>query len=111
MSEKAKERAEPPEPAPVVIGGIRYEAVLWGKSRGLGQNGGLIEALDEQSGESLWVLKVYDIDYSEDMETDKLDLFIEELAADGPDALRVVNERGRRYRIDLRDRTVRQIMN
>lgn len=109
MSEIAKERAEPPEPAPVVIDGIRYEAVLWGKSRGLGQNGGLIEALDEQSGESLWVLKVYDIDYSVDMEPDKLDLFIEELAADGPDALRVVNEHGRRYRIDLRDHTVREI--
>lgn len=109
MSEKAKERAEPPEPAPVVIDGIRYEAVLWGKSRGLGQNGGLIEALDSQTGESLWVLKVYDIDYSVDMEPDKLDLFIEELSADGPDALRVVNEHGRRYRIDLRDRTIREI--
>ncbi|WP_209426918.1 hypothetical protein [Pararhodobacter sp. SW119] len=111
MSEMAKERAEPPEPEPVVIDGVRYEALLWGKARGLGQNGGLIEAFDNRSGDSLWVLKVYDIDYDVDMEGDKLDLFIEELAAEGPEALRVVTERGGRYRIDLRDRSVRAITN
>jgi len=30
-----KERAEPPEPAAVVLGGVRYQSLPWGKARGL----------------------------------------------------------------------------
>src|SRR5258705_13395578 len=35
-----KERADGPTAAPVSRGGVRYEAIVWGRSRGLAQNGG-----------------------------------------------------------------------
>lgn len=111
MTEMSKERAEPPVPDPVTVGAIRYEALLWGKARGLEQNGGYLEAFDAHTDESLWVLKVYDIDYSIDMEPDKLDVFIEELSADADGILTVVNEKGRRFRVDPNDRSVREIWN
>lgn len=105
--ETAKERAEPPEPAPVIVGDLRIEALLWGKARDLGQNGGLIEAFDRRTGESLWVLKVYEIDYGADMEGDKLDTFIEEMTAEPDGSVTVRDEKGRRYRVDPESRTVR----
>ncbi len=110
MSEKAKERGEPPRPEPVIIGNVRYEALLWGKARDLGQNGGYIEAFDNDTGESLWVLKVYDVDYSRDMEDDKLDVFIESITVEETYVLQILNERGRTFRLDLRDQSVCEIL-
>lgn len=107
--EMSKERAEPPEPGPVTVGSVRYEALLWGKARGLEQNGGYIEAFDTSSDESLWVLKVYDVDYDIDMEEDKLDVFIEEMDVDDDGHLRILNEKGRRFRVDTSDRSVQEV--
>jgi hypothetical protein len=104
--EKTKERLEPPEVEPVVIGSVRYEALMWGKARDLGQNGGYIEAFDRTTGDSLWILKIYDVTYDGDMEGDKQDVFIEEMRADDSGLLWITDERGRRYRVDVRDQTV-----
>lgn len=106
-----KERAEPEDPDPVVLGGIRYEALHWGKVRGLGQNGGYIAAIDTRTGEELWILKVYDVSYESDMEADKLDVFITGIEPDGDHALTVRNEKGRAFRVDLRDQSVRELTN
>lgn len=107
---KDKERAEPPQPHPVQLGGVRYEALLWGKARGLGQNGGLLAAFDAASGKELWTLKVYDVHYNAAIEGDKQDRFIETLAADGPHHLLVQAERGAgRFRVDVRDRSVTRL--
>jgi len=103
-----KERREIPEPAPpapVVVGGMRYEAVPWGRMRGLGQNGGYLAAYDVASGRELWLFKVYDVKYDvkyrPEMEEDKQDVFIEDLALDAQGRLRVTDERGEVYRVDL----------
>lgn len=96
-----KERSEIPEPAPVQVGGMRYEAVPWGRIRGLGQNGGYIAAYDVASGRELWLLKVYEVKYLPEMEEDKQDVFIEDLALDAKGRLRVTDERGEVYRVDL----------
>ncbi|MDS4016443.1 MAG: hypothetical protein RKP46_19105 [Candidatus Accumulibacter sp.] len=96
-----KERREIPEPAPVVVGGMRYEAVPWGRMRGLGQNGGYLAAYDVASGRELWLFKVYDVKYRPEMEEDKQDVFIEDLALDAQGRLRVTDERGEVYRVDL----------
>jgi hypothetical protein len=96
-----KERSDIPEPAPVVVGGLRYEAVPWGRARGLSQNGGYIAARDMASGRELWLFKVYDVKYLPDMEDDKQDVFIEDLALDAKGRLRVTDERGEIYRVDL----------
>jgi len=109
MERKEKERREPPRPAPVSHAGIRYEAILWGKARGLGQNGGYIVAIDEKTGEEAWTTKVYDVHYDEVMEEDKQDVFISGLTIDADKGiLHVENERGGQYLVDIVDRSVRE---
>jgi hypothetical protein len=103
----AKKRAAPPVVEPVVIGSVRYEALLNGKARGLGQNGGDLVARDAASGAELYTLRVYTITYAPNLEADKQDVYITELAVDADGrTLRVTDERGRRYRIDTRTRSV-----
>lgn len=84
--------------------GIRYEALKWGTERDLGQNGGLIAAHDAESGEELWVAKVYNITYG-DKSPQKYDRFITAmtLAPEG-DALMVTDDRGGEYRFDIASR-------
>lgn len=101
-----KERSEIPEPAAVTSAGVRYEALPWGKARGLGQNGGYIAAYDAASGRELWLLKVYDVTYDGEREDDKQDVFIESLRLQGKGTLVVTDERGGVYRVDLARRSV-----
>jgi hypothetical protein len=101
-----KERSELPEPAPVFTRGLRIEALPWGKMRGLGQNGGYIAAYDTSSGTEQWLLKVYEIFYDDQREEDKQDLFIEDLTLTAQGRLRVVDERGEVYLVDLDRRIV-----
>jgi hypothetical protein len=100
------ERAEIPDPAPVLMGGVRYVAVPWGKARGLGQNGGIIAAHDPDSGAELWALEVYHIDYDDEREGDMQDVFIESMHAQPDGTLRVVSELGDTYLVDVARRTV-----
>jgi hypothetical protein len=103
----AKKRSGPDPVEPVRFGGIRYEAMPWGKARGLGQNGGYVAAIDEKTGEELWLLKVYDVIYDGDMEQDKQDVFLTSLAIDRAGRrLTVENEAGDCFAVDLASRTV-----
>jgi hypothetical protein len=101
-------RLAPDPVAPVSFEGHRYEAVAFGKARGLGQNGGYVAAIDEASGRELWVQRIYRIRYDRRLEGDKQDVFITGLTLlPAEHALRIENERGARYRLDLRTRQVR----
>lgn len=103
----SKKRGPPPAPPSVSAKGIRYQAIPWGRRRGLDQNGGYIAAVDEATGHELWLLRVYAIPQDPEMEADKQDLFISRLAlADGGRTLLVTDERGGRYRVDLSSRAV-----
>lgn len=101
----AKKRAAPETVEPVVVGNVRYEAIVDGKARGLGQNGGILAAVDTGTGAELWLTVVYPIAYKPNLEADKQDIFITEIVA-SPDgkALIVTDERGRRWRVDLATR-------
>ncbi len=101
-----KERSAIPEPSGVTFGNVRIEALPWGKARGLAQNGGYIAAYDTRTEDELWVLKVYDITYDPRKEDDKQDLFIEDLATDSAGHLRVTDERGGVYMVDVQSRSV-----
>jgi hypothetical protein len=103
----APKRAGPPAVAPIVTNGMRIVAVNESRKRGLPQNGGYLEALDRASGKSLWLLRVYQIDYDANMEADVQDRFIEklELKADRKTVL-VTDESGKRYEVDLQSREV-----
>ncbi len=102
----APKRVGPPEVEPVTIGNVRYEVVHWGRERGLGQNGGYLEAFDAASGASLWLLQVYVIDYDPDLEEDVQDVFIESLKTGPRGTLKIFDERGRRFVVDPATRTV-----
>jgi hypothetical protein len=105
-----KKRSGVPAVSRLSHDGIRYESLHWGKTRGLGQNGGHVIAVDEKSGEEKWLLKVYDVPYVEGLEPDKQDVFITRLSLsrDGS-RLFVDNERGRRYAVNLADRSVEDV--
>ena len=101
-------RLAPDPVAPVSFEGRRYEAIQFGKARGLGQNGGHVAAIDEASGRELWVQQVYRIRYDRGLEGDKQDVFITGLTlVPAAHALLIENERGARYRLDLRTRKVK----
>lgn len=102
----APKRVGPPEVEPVTLGGLRFEAVHWGRERGLGQNGGYIEAFDAATGAALWLLRIYAIDYRDELEEDVQDLFIEELKAGPRGKLTVIDEQGRRFTVDPATRGV-----
>lgn len=98
----AKERSDGPEPVAVLYQGVRYEAVHWGQGRGLGQNGGYVQAVDPATGSVLWVHRIYAIAYDPAKEQDKQDRFITQLAiSERGAALLVGDERGGRYVLDL----------
>jgi hypothetical protein len=103
---KSKRRAPPPEVKPVVIAGVRYESLPWGKSRGLGQNGGYLRAVDVDSGEELWILEVYDVSYDGDMEDDKQDRFITKIRKYGKNRLKIYSERCGIYAVNTESRDV-----
>jgi hypothetical protein len=98
-------RVAPPKVAPLSLGSIRIEVVHWGRSRGLGQNGGYIAAVDPTTGNELWTLKVYEIAYDPKMEQDVQDVFISKMKAERG-KLAIWDEKGRRYLVDPNTRTV-----
>jgi hypothetical protein len=98
-------RVGPPAVAAVVVGGVRYEALPWGKKRGLGQNGGYLATYDVKTGAELGLIKVYEIKYDSKLEADVQDDFIARLElVDGK--LLVTDERGRKYAVDLQNQSV-----
>ena len=99
-------RTAPPAVSPVVLGAIRIEAVPWGRSRDLGQNGGYIAALDRRTGRELWILKVYGVTYDAKMEEDVQDVFIKKMTRVSPTRLSILDENGGRYLVDVKTRSV-----
>ena len=94
-----------PEPRAVRSGGIRYEVVDNARMRGFGQAGGVVAAIDVASRRELWTVKVYDVAFEDDEETDAQEVFITRLRLDSG-RLEVTNERGEVYLVDLSDRSV-----
>lgn len=102
-----KKVAGPDDVDPVIIGKTRYEVPHWGKTLGLGQNGGHVRAVDTASGQTLWTAELYKIDYKPNMEADKQDCFIVTLDYDAERTRLVAqNDRGRRFALDLFSRQV-----
>lgn len=105
-----KKRVGPADVNPIMQDGLRYEAIHWGKSRGLEQNGGYISAVDIASEKEAWLLKVYDISYDGDKEQDKQDRFITELyLGNHGQYLFIRNEKNELFKIELSSRKVDQI--
>ena len=99
-------RVGPAKVPPVTIGNLRFEALHWAKERGLGQNGGYIAAFDARSGTELWTLKVYDVRYDAQLESDVQDVFIKSMSKSFfGSKLNVTDERGRQFVVDPEKRS------
>ena len=102
-----KKVSGPEDVAPVTLGKTRYEVPHWGKTRGWGQNGGHVVAVDVASGDTLWMVELYKIQYKPNMEGDKQDSFITALEFDSASSRLVAeNDRGRRFALDPFSRQV-----
>jgi len=109
MSFLAK-RIAPKPVAPLVLAGVRYEAMLDIHPLGYSGHGGVIAAFDDQTGAALWHLRVYQTVYDPHMEGDVQDVYITQIAAlEGGQALRITNERSCNFRVDLADRSVQAL--
>jgi hypothetical protein len=97
-------RPPPPEVRPVTIGSVRYSPRL-GTVQADGQVGGLLAAYAADGG-LLWTLKVYDNRRSDDLEGDVQDVFFSELSLEPDGRLRIVNENGDTFLVDVNMRNV-----
>ncbi len=92
---------------PVSKHGIRYEEIKGARARGFGQNGGVIAAVDEKTGNEVWTLVVYETVYDKAEETDVQDVYITKMKVNWRGTvLTVINERHKTYLVDLNDRTI-----
>ncbi len=106
-SASASPSASRPPPTvvpPVVVGGLRFQQ-RHGDPQVDGQVGGWLDAFDH-SGKRLWTLKVYENLRQPGLEGDAQDVFFSSMEA-LPDALlRIVDESGRRWLVDIHARSV-----
>lgn len=98
-------RIPPPKVAAIVIDGIRY-AQSAGDLDVDGQMGGMLAALDAQ-GVVLRRLKVYDNRrLIANLEGDVQDVFFRSMSVDPDGQLRIVNENGGIFLVDVKTRSV-----
>lgn len=109
--ELAKERSEEiAELAPVVLLGVRYEAPQWTRAEGLPHNGGYLRATDMRTGQQLWIIEIFPPLHDDGLEDDKRDAFITSIVPGSQGScLLITDERGRRARLDLATRRIRQL--
>ena len=105
-----KKRRKPADVEPVRHGGLRYEAPLMGDPFGFSQDGGIVTARDDATGDLVWTQRVYIVDHGDDIAEEKQDVYIKALAlTDDRRALLVVDERGERFRLSLADRSIERL--
>jgi hypothetical protein len=98
------DRNPPPPVSPILREGIRYEHRIG--SEGIDpQVGGLLTACEAATGRALWTLAVYDNRRDPMLEGDVQDVFFREMHFEPDGSLLVVNERGDRFRVDVKART------
>lgn len=95
-------RPAPKTVVPVVVNNVRYEQVRNAKDYGFTSVTGFLKATDTESGETLWVKRVYTVTVDDSMERDVQDVFFRsmELSSDSRSLL-IENERGKHYSVDL----------
>lgn len=100
------DRLPPPAVPPVDRGGVRYSQAEDGRSLGMAQVGGVLVASDIRSEQRLWALAVYDNPINPKLEADVQWLYFKSMAFDADGRLRIVNEAGRTYFVDVNTRRV-----
>jgi len=99
--ESSADRLPPPEVPPVERDGVRYAQAEDGHDVGIDQVGGVLVATSVSSGQRLWTLSVYGNPLDPRQEADAQWLFFESMAFDPDGRLRIVNEAGHAYLVDV----------
>ena len=109
--EAPSKKRGPPPPAPSLVSqGIRYQAIEPGTRSDLEPNAAYVAATAMNTGRQLWIARIYDHPVDPDMEEDKQTVFISRLAsAEHGRALLVIDERGRRFSVDLSSQAVHEL--
>lgn len=95
-------RIGPPDVAPVVFEGRRYEQVVQGDDQQLDQRTGYLAVIDVASGRRLAAVKVYEVAFDPAMEADVQDVFFVRMELQpGQRRLLIENEHGLRRFVDL----------
>lgn len=96
-------RAAPAAVPDIVTDGVRFSASHWRESGGRPRNGGSVKAFKARTGELLWEARVYEVPEDTHLETDAQQVHISALTLNGGE-LEITDERGNRYRLDIRTR-------
>lgn len=102
--ESSADRLPPPDVPPVVRDGVRYAQAEDGRDVGLSQVGGVLVASAADTGKQLWTLAVYGNAIDPMLEADAQWLYFSSMAFDPDGRLRIVNEAGDTYLVDVRAR-------
>lgn len=104
--ENSADRLPPPEVPPVVRDGVQYAQAENGRDVGLDQVGGVLVASSVADGKRLWTLAVYGNPLDPKQEADAQWLFFESMDFDPDGHLRIVNEAGKAFLVDVKMRAV-----
>lgn len=100
------DRLPPPKVPPVERDGVRYAQAESGRDVGLDQVGGVLVATDARSGKRLWTLAVYGNPIDRKKEADAQWVFFKSMAFDRNGRLRIQNEAGKTFLVDVGTRQV-----
>ncbi|WP_234197447.1 hypothetical protein [Pseudacidovorax sp. NFM-22] len=107
MFEASGDRIGPPEVPPVEREGVRYAQAADGRALGHAQQCGVLEATDARTGAALWSLVVYGNQADPALEADVQWVYFQSMAFDGAGRLRIENEDGQAFLVDVDTRTVK----
>jgi hypothetical protein len=99
------DRGPPPMVPDIVRDGVRYTQGDSDRDPGLPQATGMLVAYDDLSGKRLWTLAVYSEGADAKKAPDARWIFFRAMAFDPDGRLRVVNEAGEAFLVDVRRRT------
>lgn len=99
-------RPSPPVVSPIVHNGVRYEQDMQSYRHGGTQSGGYLVAINQASGERLWMLKVYEIPSQDGAGVSTPGRYFKSmrLLPDGAH-IEIESEVGGKYVVDIRERT------
>jgi len=95
------DRLPPAVVPPIVRAGIRYAEAADGRAVGANQPRGVLVAADAKTGRRLWTLVVYPNPIDPTLEEDVQWIFFRTMAFDPDGRLRIVDESGRTWRVDV----------
>ncbi|MCK9607147.1 MAG: hypothetical protein M0R33_11940 [Methylomonas sp.] len=103
----SRRRRLPPELEPITVDGVVYKELRQGNKLGFEQKSGFLIALDQKTGQMLWHVRAYPINYIEGKETDVQEVFFTRLELlPGNQEILIENELEKHYIVNLADHSV-----